>query len=207
MFSAHARGQATRTQRPPDAQAAISGARWSRCSNLDFGRSWRRTLVHAGHVRVIASGKDACQPKRHDETRCLHSVAEELHRAHRHEEAIPAAVGNGRFLRATRHVFRHRHRRIIDHRLIRGGARVHGGGHGHGWLRDRAKKKPDDCWDGQQSAYDGLGLHSLNIALWLAAAKLGNKKPGHCLRDQRFREQRRAVAFGGAPGDASLQAA
>jgi ketosteroid isomerase-like protein len=28
-----------------------------------------------------------------------------------------------------------------------------------------------------------------------------------CLRDQRFREQRRAVAFGGAPGDAGLQAA
>ena len=29
MFSAHARGQATRTQRLPDAQAVISGARYA----------------------------------------------------------------------------------------------------------------------------------------------------------------------------------
>jgi hypothetical protein len=135
-----------------------------RSSNLDFGRSWRRTLAQSGHVRVITAGKDACHPKRYNETRCLHSVAEELHRAHRHEETISAAVRNGRFLRATRHVFRHRHRRLIDHRLFEGDTRVHGGGHGHGWPCNRAKNKPDDCRDDQQTAYGGQSLHSPNIA-------------------------------------------
>jgi hypothetical protein len=37
---------------------------------------------------------------------------------------------------------------------------VHGGGHGHGWPRNRAKNKPDDCRNGQQTAYGGQGLHS-----------------------------------------------
>src|SRR5580704_19545319 len=69
-------------------------ARWRRSSNLDFGRSWRRTLAQAGHVRVITREKDACHPKRYDEPRRLHSVAEELRRAHCHEEAILAAVRN-----------------------------------------------------------------------------------------------------------------
>jgi hypothetical protein len=151
-----------------------------RSSNLDFGRSWRRTLAQAGHVRVITGGKDACHPKRHDEPRRLHSVAEELHRAHRHEKAILAAVGNGRFRWAAKHVFRHRHRRPIDHRLIGRDTRVHGGGHGHDCPRNRAKNKPDDCHDGQQTAYGGQGLHSPNIAqraTW-EMAELGNKNPG-----------------------------
>ena len=97
-------------------------------------------------------------------------------RAHRHEKAILAAVGNGRFRWAARHVFRHRHRRPIDHRLIGRDTRVHGGGHGHDWPCNRAKNKPDDCHDGQQTAYGGQGLHSPNIAqraTW-EMAELGN---------------------------------
>jgi hypothetical protein len=41
---------------------------------------------------------------------------------------------------------------------------VHGGGHGHGWPCNRAKNKPDDCRDGQQTAYGGQSLHASNIA-------------------------------------------
>ena len=62
------------------------------------------------------------------------------------------------------HVFRHRHRRPIDHRLIGRDTRVDGGGHGHDWPCNRAKNKPDDCRDGQQTAYGGQGLHSSNVA-------------------------------------------
>jgi hypothetical protein len=41
--------------------------------------------------------------------------------------------------------------------MIGGGARVHGGEHSHGWLCNWAKNKPDDCRDGQQTAYAEIG--------------------------------------------------
>ena len=77
MFVAQRRGQATRTQRRLSASGDFRHALRAGVSNLDFGRSWRRTLAQAGHVRVIAGGKDACHPKRYDETRCLHCVCRE----------------------------------------------------------------------------------------------------------------------------------
>ena len=152
----------TRKRRSP-ARAA------RRCSNLDFGRSWRRTLAQAGHISVIARKKDARQSKRYDEPCSLHGIAEELRRAHRHEEAIPAAVGYGRFLRAARHIFRHRHRRLIDHWLIGGRSRLSCGGHGHCGPCNRRDSKADGCQDGQETAYGGQSLHRGKIAQWTAS--------------------------------------
>ena len=89
---AHAPPAQTRKRRHP--------ARFARRrSNLDFGRSWRRALAQAGHVRVIARKKYVDKSKRYDKARSLHSVASDLRGAHCHEEAILGAIWHRRLFR------------------------------------------------------------------------------------------------------------
>jgi hypothetical protein len=142
-------------------------------------------LAQADKGRVITGRKDVRQPERLHEPRSLHSIAEGLRRAVC--ETISATVGKGRFLWATRHVFRHRHRRFIDGRLIGGNSRGHRGGHGHGWPCNRANNKPDDCQDAEQTANGRQKLHLWSIIQFMCR-NAKSAKDAKCRKGRRTRK-------------------
>jgi len=76
------------------AQAATSGATARRCSNLDFGRSWRWTLVQPDQAPLIGRQKQVCQLKWDDE-RCWRDIVKKLAGADR--QTILAAMGMAAF--------------------------------------------------------------------------------------------------------------
>jgi hypothetical protein len=70
--------------------SGIAGVLRRRRSNLEFGRSWRRTFFQSVCPHVIVGEQEDCQPKLMGEHRDLHNMAQELSRAER--QAVHVAM-------------------------------------------------------------------------------------------------------------------
>ena len=125
--------QATR-DRVHRAQAALPACVSRRCSNLDFGRSWRRAFSQPVSPLVITREQEGRGPKPMSKRRYLRHVAENLRRAER--QTVHVAIGSRRLLRATAVIVRScrmmahadgRCRRNVTMMLYRGVAMRHCG--------------------------------------------------------------------------------
>jgi len=129
-------------------------ARSCRCPNLDFGRSWGRTLIEAVKSRVVARIDEAGEHRRDGENHSSRRITDRRRAAHGHERAILAATGHRGLIRTARHVGRHCHRCVI----------AHGRRHGGRGRRDRSQDQANDGEHRKQIADDGQAVHPLPIA-------------------------------------------
>lgn len=129
-----------------------------RCLNLDFGRSWRRSLRQARRGRIIAWNNDARERKRQRENRPVGQVAQSLCGARSHKRAALAAVGHRRLIRTAWHVGRHRHRRMVAHAF---GHRSSGRHRRH---RHRGQQQPRERERSKNKAEGGQASHLAAIS-------------------------------------------
>ena len=141
-----------RRQRAAVGKAALPGVPFGRRrSNLDFGRSWRRTFFQSACPHVIVGEHEDCRPKLMGEHRDLHDLTEELSRADR--QAVHVAMRGRRLLRATIVVLLHAHRRMMVHNLM---CRR---GQGHCRLCKRKECKSRYGQHRQKTTYKGNDVH------------------------------------------------
>ena len=87
-----------------------------------------------------------------------------------HHRTVFAAARS--FIRATRHVRRHRHARVSVHRAVLMRGRMNFRRHSHGRPRQRRQDKPGDSKDREHAAYESRSFHALELAHGIGAGKM-----------------------------------